>query len=97
MQTAGSGWTNTSRDYEKGRESTNKTLHPCRDETGPDTHIALVGAEDGQAASTLEATLSSTVEAGSSSVRESPPDSVASGNKDHEDLEEHHIDEVHPQ
>ena len=59
--------------------------------------IAPVGAEIWQAASTPEATVSSTVKVGSPSVSDLPPDNVARGNKERGDPEGQHIDEVHRQ
>uniref|UniRef100_A0AAV1ULN7 Uncharacterized protein n=1 Tax=Peronospora matthiolae TaxID=2874970 RepID=A0AAV1ULN7_9STRA len=91
------GWTGTSHDHEKGEKSTSETLQPCSDRTGPDTLVDPVGAEAGQAIFTPHATVSSKVTAGSSSVRESSPGNVASGNKEHDEPKGQNIDEVHPQ
>uniref|UniRef100_A0AAV1UJF1 Uncharacterized protein n=1 Tax=Peronospora matthiolae TaxID=2874970 RepID=A0AAV1UJF1_9STRA len=62
-----------------------------------DKSATPVGAEAGQATATTDATVSSKVAAGSSSVSESSSDSVASGNKEHGEPKGQQIDEVHLQ
>ena len=98
MQTTGSGGTNpaTTMGEGEGEKCTSETLQPYPDETGPDPPTAPAGAEAGQADSTTEATVSLTGEAGFPSVSESPPYSVNSGNKEHEEPKGQHIDKVHP-